>query len=430
MRYFITRIVLLVISLLPLFSLEAQKVVRIVIDGAINPVVAEYVQEGIAEAEAKKASCILINLNTPGGLLTSTRKIVGSMMKSKVPVVVYVTPEGAHAGSAGVFITLAAHVAAMAPGTNLGSAHPVNMNGGMDSIMGEKVTNDAAAFIRSIAEKRGRNMEWAEDAVRFSVSLAETEAVKKNVVNLVAANEAYLLRAINGLTIDMEDRQVVLNTATAEVVNVQMSWIQKILNYASDPNVAYVLMLLGIYGLIFEFYNPGIGFPGVVGGISLILALYAMNTLPINVAGLALIILAIVLFILELTTPTNGILSIGAVISLTLGSMMLIKPGTQFQWAKISLGVIIPSIIVTALFFLVIIGYGLRAQRNKIASGADALLDETGEALSDIDPTGSVRIQGEIWKAESVAGLIVKGAKIKVKQIKGLLLIIEPLQTT
>lgn len=430
MSYFFKGLNLLIICLLSVFYSRGQEVVRIVIDGAINPVVADYVQEGIDEAEAKKASCLLINLNTPGGLLTSTRKIVGSMMKSKVPVIVYVTPEGAHAGSAGVFITLAAHVAAMAPGTNLGSAHPVSMNGSMDSIMGEKVTNDAAAFIRSIAEKRGRNMEWAEDAVRFSVSLAETEAVKKEVVDLVAANETYLMRAVNGMTVEVEDRQVVLNTATAEVVDVKMSWIQKILNYASDPNVAYVLMLLGIYGLIFEFYNPGIGFPGVVGGISLILALYAMNTLPINVAGLALIILAIVLFILELSTPTNGILSIGAVISLTLGSMMLIKPGTEFQWAKISLGVIIPSIIVTALFFLVIIGFGLRAQRNKISSGAESLLDETGEALSDIDPTGSVRIQGEIWKAESVAGMIAKGAKIKVKEIKGLLLFIEPLQTT
>jgi len=408
-------------------SVGAQQVVRIAINGSINPVVADYVKEGIAEAELKKASCLLINLNTPGGLLTSTRSIVGSMMKSKVPVVVYVTPEGAHAGSAGVFITLAAHVAAMAPGTNLGSAHPVSMNGGMDSIMGEKVTNDAAAFIRSIAEKRGRNIDWAEDAVRYSVSLAETEAVKKNVVNLVANNEKELLQAIHGQVITLENREVVLNTATATVEDVSMSWIQKILNYVSDPNIAYVLMLLGIYGLIFEFYNPGIGLPGVVGGISLILAFYAMNTLPINVAGLALIILAIVLFILELTTPTNGILSIGAVVSLALGSMMLIKPGTEFQWAKISLGVIIPSIIITAVFFLFILGYGLKAQRNKNASGVDTLLDETGEALSNIDPTGSVRIQGEIWKAESVAGPILKGAKIKVRQIKGLLLIIEPI---
>ncbi len=406
-----------------------QNIVSLKVDGAINPVVAEYITAGITKAENEKASCVLINLNTPGGLLKSTRNIVSSMLEAKVPIVVYVTPSGAHAGSAGVFITMAAHVAAMAPGTNLGSAHPVNMGGGMDSIMGEKVTNDAAAFIRSIAEKRGRNMEWAEDAVRYSVSLAETEAVKKNVVDFVAEDEAELLTMINGLTIILDEKDVVLNTADAKTEPMHMSWIQKLLNYVSDPNIAYILMLLGIYGLIFEFYNPGVGFPGVIGGISLILAFYASNALPINVAGLALIVLAVVLFILEISTPVNGILGIGAVVSLLLGSLMLIKPGTSFEWAKISLSVIIPAVILTSVFFLAVVGIGLRAQKNKITTGVEGLIGSVGKTMMEINPTGNILLLGEIWSAESVTGNIEKGVKVRVTKVEGLKVFIEPIHT-
>lgn len=403
----------------------AQKVVTITIDGAINPVAAEYVKSGIEKATKEKAECLIINLNTPGGLLKSTRVIVSDMLESEVPIVVYVSPSGAHAGSAGVFITLASHIAAMAPGTNMGSAHPVNLQGGMDSIMGEKTTNDAAAFIRSIAEKRGRNMEWAEDAVRFSVSLAETEAVKKNVVNIIAEDEADLLQQINGWVVPMEDGERTLNTETANTIAVEMTWVQKLLNYISDPNIAYILMLLGIYGIIFEFYNPGIGFPGVVGGISLILAFYAMHTLPINIAGLALIALAIILFILELSTPTNGILSVGAVVSLFLGSIMLIKPGISFEWAKISLGVIVPAVIITSIFFLAILGIGMRAQRNKVSTGIEGLLGETGKAITDINPTGNVLVQGEIWSAKTKGEGIAKGHEVRVLEVHGLTITIE-----
>jgi membrane-bound serine protease (ClpP class) len=401
-------------------SAAAQKVVSLTIDGAINPVVAEYIQQGIDKAESENASCLLIKLNTPGGLLKSTRVIVSGMLESKVPIVVYVSPAGAHAGSAGVFITLAAHIAAMAPGTNMGSAHPVNLQGGMDSIMGEKTTNDAAAFIRSIAEKRGRNMEWAEDAVRFSVALAETEALKKNVVNYIAIDEADLLEQIHGDSVLLENETVVLETLGASLETMEMTWVQKLMNYISDPNIAYILMLLGIYGLIFEFYSPGIGIPGVVGGISLILAFYAMHTLPINIAGLALIALAIVLFILELATPTNGILSIGAVISLLLGSVMLIKPGADFAWAKISLSVIIPAVILSALFFLTIVGIGINAQKRKVSTGVEGLVGETGEAVSDLTPAGNVFVQGELWKAESKSGIIAKGQKVKILAVNGL----------
>lgn len=421
--------ILSILAVLAYGSLQAQQVVRLTVDGAINPVVADYIKAGVAQAEKDKAEALLINLNTPGGLLKSTRQIVSDMLEAKVPIIVYVSPSGAHAGSAGVFITLAAHIAAMAPGTNMGSAHPVNLQGGMDSIMGEKTTNDAAAFIRSIAEKRGRNMEWAEDAVRYSVSLAETEAVKKNVVNYIANDEAELLEMIHGTAVAMEQGEVVLNTRAASITNVSMSWVQKLLNYISDPNVAYILMLLGIYGLIFEFYNPGVGFPGVLGGISLILAFYAMHTLPINVAGLALIALAIVLFILELSTPTNGILSIGAVVSLLLGSMMLIKPGVSFEWAKISLGVIIPAVIFSAIFFLTIVGIGIKAQRNKVTTGVEGLQGDTGKALTELAPTGNVMVQGEIWAAESTAGTLAKGTKVRVTAVDGLKVFVEPISS-
>lgn len=417
--------VAIITSLFMALVVSAQKVVQINVDGPINPVVADYIAAGIKKATKEKAECLLINLNTPGGLLKSTRVIVSEMLESKVPIVVYVSPSGAHAGSAGVFITLAAHIAAMAPGTNMGSAHPVNLQGGMDSIMGEKTTNDAAAFIRSIAEKRGRNMEWAEDAVRFSVSLAETEAVKKNVVNLIAEDEADLLAQINGWQVTMEKGPKTLNTAAVNPEVIEMTWAQKILNYISDPNVAYILMLFGIYGLIFEFYNPGIGFPGVVGGISLILAFYAMHTLPINIAGLALIALAIILFILELFTPTNGILSVGAVVSLLLGSMMLIKPGASFEWAKISLGVIIPAVIVTTLFFIAVLGIGIKAQGNKVSTGIEGLIGEIGKALTEINPTGNVLVQGEIWSAKTKGEGIEKGKEVKVLEVHGLTITVE-----
>lgn len=403
-----------------------QKAFTLSVDGPINPVVADYITQGIQKATAEQAGLVLINLNTPGGLLKSTRVIVSAMLASKVPVVVYVSPSGAHAGSAGVFITMAAHIAAMAPGTNLGSAHPVNLQGGMDSIMGEKTTNDAAAFIRSIAEKRGRNMDWAEQAVRMSVALSETEAVKQNVVNLLANNQTELISGLNGWTVPMESGEITLKTTGMKAEPFEMTWVQKLLNYISDPNVAYILMLLGIYGLIFEFYTPGTGAPGVVGGISLILAFYAMHTLPVNVAGLALIGLAIVLFILELFTPTHGILGVGGVVSLFLGSIMLIKPGPHFEWAGISLQVIIPAVLTSALFILAATWLGLRAQHRKVITGIEAMVGQTGEAITDLFPTGNVWVHGERWQAESAGGYIPKGTKVTILAVNGLKLSVSP----
>lgn len=421
--------------LLMCFCLQAlaQKpggMVRLTIDGAINPVVAEYVKTGVQQAESNQAAALLIHLNTPGGLLKSTREIVNYMLDARVPVVVYVTPSGGHAGSAGVFITMAAHVAAMAPGTNIGAAHPVNLQGAMDSIMSSKSTNDAAAFIRSIAEKRGRNATWAEEAVRNSAALAETEAVKQNVVNLIADDEADLLRQINGWEVVVQEAAVKLQTAGVSVEEVHMTWVQKLLNYISDPNIAYILMLLGIYGLIFEFYSPGIGFPGVVGGISLILSFYAMQTLPVNVAGLALIALAVALFVLEIYSPTHGILGLGAVVSLLLGSLMLIKPDANFEWARLSLGVIIPAVILSALFFLAIAGIGLRAQKARVVTGAEGIVGAQGLVLTPLAPAGTIRVQGEIWQAETTGNPVAEGTQVEVVALEGLKLKVKPLLLT
>ena len=412
--------------LMPL--IQAQTVLSITIDGAINPTVAAYIQRGIEKATSKNAECLIIHLNTPGGLLKSTRVIVGEILDSPVPVVVYVSPGGAHAGSAGVFITMAANIAAMAPGTNIGAAHPVSLQSGMDSVMNEKTTNDAAAFIRTIAEKRNRNLEWAEDAVRESVSVTAREALVKNIIDLVVYDVASLLEQINGKTVEVQGGSKVLNTSKATVENLDMTFIEKLLNILGDPNIAYILMLIGFYGILFELYSPGAIFPGVLGGISLILAFYSMHTLPVNYAGLALIVFAIILFILEIKIVSHGMLAIGGVISLLLGSLMLIRPGSALEFARISSGVIIPAVVFTAAFFLFLIGMGLKAQRSKSVTGAGSMVGETGEALESFDTTGQVLVHGEIWKAETVAGKIEKGQAIRVTAIENFKLFIEPVK--
>src|SRR5665647_3216684 len=263
-----------------------QTVVSIKIEGIINPVTADFIQEAIENAHSKKAVCLLIHLNTPGGLLQSTREIVTEFLESPVPVVVYVSPEGAHAGSAGVFITMAAHIAAMAEASNIGAAHPVSMGGTMDSIMSEKVTNDAAAFIRSIAAKRNRNLEWAEDAVRKSLSITAAEAILKNVVDLIAFSDQDLLNQLDGKEIKLNSGVVTLHTKNATIETYKMSAIDKLFNIINDPNIAYLMLMLGFFGILFELFNPGAILPGVVGVIALIFAFYTMRTLPINYACL------------------------------------------------------------------------------------------------------------------------------------------------
>ena len=400
------------------------------IDGTINPASAAFIHNGIEKAAREKAECVIIHLNTPGGLLKSTRVIVSDILESSVPVVVYVSPGGAQAGSAGVFITLAAHISAMAPGTNIGAAHPVTLQQQMDSTMSEKVTNDAAAFIRSIAEKRHHNVEWAENAVRKSFSYSETEALEDSAIDLIAKNEIELLAKIDGRLVELSSGTKTLHTASAVVKEHKMTVWEKILDIISDPNIAYILFLLGLYGLLFELYNPGSILPGIVGVISLILALYSMHTLPINYAGLALIVFAVILFLLEIKIVSHGLLAIGGIISLLLGSMMLIRSNSSLEMVKISRSVIIAATAVSALFFLFIVGLGIRAQRRKVVTGIEDLVEDVGEVIETLSPAGTVRVKGEFWNAESLAGTIDKGEKVRVKEIKNLKLFVEKINNS
>ncbi len=412
------------------FTLPAQKVVALTIDGTINPVAASLIERGIKKAEKENAECLLIYINTPGGLLKSTRVIVGSILDAPVPVVAYVSPAGAHAGSAGVFVTMAAHIAAMAPGTNIGAAHPVSMQGSMDTTMNEKATNDAIAFIRTIAEKRNRNVQWAEEAVRRSVSITGAEALQQKVIDLMAVNTKSLLEQIDGRKVEVSSGTVTLHTKGAQVATLEMSFIEKILNIISDPNIAYILLMLGFYGLLFELYNPGAIFPGIVGVIGLILGLYALHTLPINYAGLALIVFGIILFLLEIKIASYGLLTVGGIVSLLLGSLMLIRGDSSLEFMRISRSVILSFTALSVLFFLFVVGAGIRAQRTKPVTGIEGFIGEAGTTLEVLDPLGTIRVHGEIWQAESLSGRIEAGEKVSVKSMKNFKVYVEPLLTT
>jgi membrane-bound serine protease (ClpP class) len=412
------------------FTLPAQKVVALTIDGTINPVAASFIDRGIKNAEKENAECLLIYINTPGGLLKSTRVIVGSILDAPVPVVAYVSPAGAHAGSAGVFVTMAAHIAAMAPGTNIGAAHPVSMQGGMDTTMNEKATNDAIAFIRTIAEKRNRNVQWAEEAVRRSVSITGAEALQQKVIDLMAVNTQNLLEQIDGRKVELSSGTVTLHTKGAQVTNLEMTFIEKILNIISDPNIAYILLMLGFYGLLFELYNPGAIFPGIVGVIGLILGLYSLHTLPINYAGLALIVFGIILFLLEIKIASYGLLTVGGIVSLLLGSLMLIRGDSSLEFVRISRSVILSFTALSVLFFLFVVGAGIRAQRAKPVTGIEGFIGEAGITLGVLDPLGTIRVHGEIWQAESLSGRIEAGEKVSVKAMKNFKVYVEPLLTT
>ena len=421
------RLHIAVLFLLP-FAGISQTVISININGGINPSSAEFISKSIKQAEKENAECLLIHLNTPGGLVTSTRGIVTDILQSKVPVVVYVSPTGAHAGSAGVFITMAANIAAMAPETNMGAAHPVNLQGGMDSTMNEKVMNDAAAFIKTIATKRNRNAEWAEDAVRNSVSITEHEALEKNVIDLVALNDAVLLDQINGKEIQMNNGTKILHTKNAQLKKAEMGFFQKILDRISDPNVAYILMMLGFYGIMFELFNPGAILPGIAGVIFLIFAFYSMNTMPVNYAGVGLIIFGIILFLLEIKVISHGMLTIGGIVSVLLGSLILFRSSTTENFISISRVLIFATTAVTALFFLFVVGMGLKAQRAVASTGIEILIGKFGQTIEALNPYGSIKVKGEIWKAESLSGDIRENEKVVVKGIKNLTLFVEQVQ--
>ena len=399
---------------------QKTNVTLITYDGAITPACSDFIKLGIESAIKNKSECLIIKLNTPGGLLKSTRVIVSDILESKVPVVVYVSPGGAQAASAGVFITMAAHIAAMSSGTNIGAAHPVSLQGEQDSIMSEKATNDAAAFIRSISEKRNRNMKWAEDAVRKSLSLSETEALKQNVIDLISPNLEDLLKKINGRKIETVIGEKILNTGNAAVNEVEMTLSLKFLTILSDPNIAYILFMIGLYGLLFEIFNPGVIFPGVIGGICIILAFYSMHTLPINYAGLALIVFAIILFVLEIKVISHGILSIGGVISLIIGSIMLINVESGLEVVMISWQVIALFVVLTILFFGFAITLGIKAQRRKPTTGVEGLIKEIGEAITDLNPEGEVRVHGEIWRAETIEGKIESKSIVEIVEVHNL----------
>jgi membrane-bound serine protease (ClpP class) len=400
------------------------------IDGSINPATSDFIHKSIKEAIDKNAECLVIELNTPGGLLKSTRYIVSDLLTSEIPVIVYVAPSGSQAASAGVFIALAANIIAMAPGTNIGASHPVGVGSNMDSVMNEKATNDAAAFIRSISEKRNRNIQWAEDAVRKSVSISETEALDKKVIDIISPNLNDLLQKVNGREVETSKGKHTLVTINAEIIEGEMSWFEKFLAIISDPNVGYILMMLGIWGIILEFYHPGGILPGVVGFICIVLGLYGLHTLPLNYAGLGLIILAIILFIAEIKIVSHGMLTVGGIISLLLGSFMLIDISSPLEGAKISASVIITTVIVISALFILLIYLVVKAFKRKVETGVEGMIGETGEVVEDItaEKEGAVKIHGERWYAVLPSGTteaVTKGNKIKVVDIHNLKLTVQ-----
>ncbi len=393
-------------------------------EGVINPVSAEYFEDALLHAEGRGAQALIFRLDTPGGLDTSMRLIVKSIQSASIPVVVYVSPSGGRAASAGVFITMSAPVAAMAPGTNIGAAHPVAMGGGeMDKTMSEKVENDAVAYIKSIAEQRGRNKQWAEDAVRKSVSATEQEALKLKIIDLVAEDLSGLLETLEGREVALAGRTVSLETKGAPVEEFPMGWRLETLKALSDPNIAYILMTIGTIGIIAELYSPGAILPGVVGAISLILAFYSFQSLPINYAGVILLILGIVFFILEATVTSFGVLALGGVISMLLGSLMLMKSDAPFM--QVSLSVIIPVIALAAAFSFFVVGMGIRALRGRPTTGGEGMIGLIGIAKSKLAPEGKVVVQGELWDAVSEEPQRA-GDHVEVTGIEGLKLRVRP----
>jgi membrane-bound serine protease (ClpP class) len=383
------------------------------VDGIINPATAKFITNAIDQAIEQNAQCLIIQLDTPGGLMESMRLIVKKMLSSTVPIVVYVAPSGARAASAGVFITMAANVAVMAPSTHIGAAHPVSLGEGKeDKTMSEKIINDTVAYVKNIAKARGRNADWAEKAVTKSVSITEEEAVKLHVVDFVSPDIQDLLAKIDGKVIKMEGGVTrTLQTKGAHPRSVQMSWREKLLDVISNPQIAYYLLMLGGMGIFFELSNPGAILPGVVGGIFLILAFYALQVLPVNYAGLALILFAIILFIAEIKVMSHGLLAVGGIISLLLGSLMLFQSPDEYM--RLSLSVIIPAVLVTSGFFIFALTMAIRARLKKPTTGLEGLIGETGIVAVSLAPEGKVSVHGEFWNATSDQQ-VEKGAKVKV----------------
>ena len=417
-------LIILLCSLIGGYSAAAaeNEVYIIKVADAISPGTAEFIRSGIKTAEVKKAACVIIELDTPGGLAESMRTIVQSILNSKIPVAVFVSPRGARAASAGVMITMAADIAAMAPGTNIGAAHPVGGGGkDIEGAMSEKVINDMVAHAKSVAERRGRNAKWVEAAIRESVSVTETEALENNIIDLIAEDIDDLLRQMDGRT--------TADKGTLKLDHVEKKYVEeslrtKILKTISNPNIAYILMMIGLAGLYFELSHPGAIFPGVIGGICLILAFFAMQTLPVNYAGILLIVLAIIFFIMEMKVSSYGLLSVAGVVSLLLGSLMLFE-GTDPD-LKLSWSVLLPTILIVSGFFIVVAGLVFRVQVSKPTTGNRGLIGEIGIVKKTCAPEGKVFVHGELWNA-TAREPIEENTKVQVVRVDRLVLEVEPL---
>jgi membrane-bound serine protease (ClpP class) len=388
------------------------------IDGAISPITSQVITRAIDAAERNGREALVVRLDTPGGLDTSMRDIIKRILVARVPVVIYVAPAGSRAASAGTFIAMASHVAAMSPGTSIGAATPVNMGGaGGDSTMMHKARNDAISYIRSLALQRGRNADWAEKAVREGGSLNENDALRLRVIDLIARDDDDLFRQLDGRKVVIGGETRTLHTEGAIRHALKPSWRQGLLSKIVDPNVAYLLFMLGFYGLLFELSNPGAILPGVVGGICILLAFLAFQTIPINATGLALLLFAMALFVIDLKVQSHGILTAGGVVSLVLGSLLLV--GGDSGMARISFSVIGTMVVATVLFFVFVLGAAFRASRRRPVTGREGLVGERGTALTDIAPAGRVFVHGEYWEAES-SERIERGATVVVDQVDGL----------
>lgn len=426
-KFFYSLIAVIIIISFGAWAEEKKPLFNVItIDGVITSPTAKYIANSIKDAEQANAEGLIILLDTPGGMDTAMRDIAKSILNAPMPVIVFVYPSGARAASAGVIITQAAHIAAMAPGTNIGAAHPVaiGLGGGkdMDKTMSKKVENDAAAYARSIAKTRGRSEEWVEKAVRKSESITAEEALKLKVIDFVASDVDKLLAAIDQKEIKLAKGKRKISAKNAIINNKKMGTRQGILAAISDPNISYILLLVGLAGLYFELSTPGAILPGVIGGISLLLAFFGLSALPVNYTGILLIIFGVILFIAEIKVMSHGMLTVGGVISLILGSVLLFD--TPEPALKLSFQVLIPAVLVASGFFIVVIWLAVKAQLREHFTGSEAMIGDETEALTDIDEEGKVFVRGEYWNAKS-ENPIKKGAKVKIIRVEGLSLIVE-----